>query len=411
MRSGPHQGCERCTGFWKPAPDMGHDATFLVELGFMLILLGAAGALALRIGLSTAPLFLMAGLLVADDGPISLTSARPFLDAAASVGVVLLLLALGLEFSTEEFSSSMKRHAPSGVVDFALNAPPGLIVGLLLGWDVPAAIALAGVTWVSSSGIVAKVLGDLNRLGNRETPAVLSVLVLEDIAMAAFLPLLGVLLVGGGVLAGTVGSLAAIAIVVVILLMAQRGEWLAERLINHEDDEQVLLRVLGLTLLVAGVAEIMGISSAVGAFLVGLVIPPAAAARARRVLEPLRDLFAAVFFLAFASQTDLSAIPDVLPEALALAGVTLLTKVVTGWYAAGREKAAARGRMRAGTVLVARGEFSIVIAGLAVAAGFAEVGALTTTYVLLLAVSGPVLARFADTFAKPWVRRAALRSG
>ncbi|MEZ5186112.1 MAG: cation:proton antiporter [Candidatus Nanopelagicales bacterium] len=390
---------------------MGHDATFLVELGFMLILLGAAGALALRIGLSTAPLFLMAGLLVADDGPISLTSARPFLDAAASVGVVLLLLALGLEFSTEEFSSSMKRHAPSGVVDFALNAPPGLIVGLLLGWDVPAAIALAGVTWVSSSGIVAKVLGDLNRLGNRETPAVLSVLVLEDIAMAAFLPLLGVLLVGGGVLAGTVGSLAAIAIVVVILLMAQRGEWLAERLINHEDDEQVLLRVLGLTLLVAGVAEIMGISSAVGAFLVGLVIPPAAAARARRVLEPLRDLFAAVFFLAFASQTDLSAIPDVLPEALALAGVTLLTKVVTGWYAAGREKAAARGRMRAGTVLVARGEFSIVIAGLAVAAGFAEVGALTTTYVLLLAVSGPVLARFADTFAKPWVRRAALRSG
>lgn len=384
---------------------MNSDASFLVELGFLLILLGAAGAVSLRVGLSTAPLFLLAGLLIAEGGPISLTSAEPFLDAAAAVGVVLLLLTLGLEFSTEEFANSVKRHAPSGVVDFALNAPPGFILGWLLGWSVPASIAMAGVTWVSSSGIVAKVLGDLNRLGNRETPAVLSVLVLEDIAMAGFLPMLGVLLVGGGVFLGTLESALAMAVVITILLLAHRVEWLAERLINHEDDEQVLLRILGLTLLVAGVAELLGISSAVGAFLVGLAIPAAAAERARRVLEPLRNLFAAVFFLAFASQTTLADVPGVLPEALLLAVVTALSKVVTGWLAAKREGAAVRGRMRAGTALVARGEFSIVIAGLAVAAGFVEVGVLATTYVLLLAITGPVLARFSDTLAKPWVRR------
>lgn len=385
---------------------MNSDASFLVELGFLLILLGAAGALSLRAGLSTAPLFLLAGLLIAEGGPISLTSAQPFLDAAAAVGVVLLLLTLGLEFSTEEFANSVKRHAPSGVVDFVLNAPPGFILGWLLGWPVAASIALVGVTWVSSSGIVAKVLSDLNRLGNRETPAVLSVLVLEDIAMAGFLPMLGVLLVGGGVFLGTIESALAMAVVIAILLLAHRVEWLAERLINHEDDEQVLLRILGLTLLVAGVAELLGISSAVGAFLVGLAIPAAAAERARRVLEPLRNLFAAVFFLAFASQTTLADVPGVLPQALLLAVVTALTKVVTGWSAAKREGAAVRGRMRAGTALVARGEFSIVIAGLAVAAGFVEVGVLTTTYVLLLAVTGPVLARFADSLARPWLRRA-----
>jgi CPA2 family monovalent cation:H+ antiporter-2 len=384
------------------------DATFLVELGALLILLGAAGAIALRIGLSTAPLFLLAGLLVAEGGPIALTSARPFLDAAAAVGVVLLLLALGLEFSTEEFATSMKRHARSGVVDFVLNAGPGFIVGLLLGWSIPACIAMAGVTWVSSSGIIAKVLGDLDRLGNRETPAVLSILVIEDIAMAVYLPILGVLLVGGAIWTGSLGAALAIGVVVAILLFAHRAEGLAERLLNHDDDEQVLLRVLGLTLLVAGVAELLHISSAVGAFLVGLAIPPGAAQRARRVIEPLRDLFAAVFFLAFASQTDLASIPGVLPEALALAVVTLLTKVVTGWYAAGREGAAPRGRMRAGTVLVARGEFSVVIAGLAVAAGFVELGGLATAYVLLMAVAGPVLTRFADTLASPWVRRASV---
>ncbi|MEI2784767.1 MAG: cation:proton antiporter [Candidatus Nanopelagicales bacterium] len=385
------------------------DAAFLVELGFLLILLGAAGAVALRIGLSTAPLFLLAGLLVAEGGPIDLSSARPFLDAAATVGVVLLLLALGLEFSTEEFSASMKKHAPSGVVDFVLNATPGFVIGLMLGWEIPACLAMAGVTWVSSSGIVAKVLGDLNRLGNRETPAVLSVLVLEDIAMAAYLPLLGVVLVGGAVVMGSLGAAAAIAVVIVILLFAHKAEGIAERFLNHDDDEQVILRVLGLTLLIAGLAEMVHISSAVGAFLVGLAIPAGAAKRARRVLEPLRDLFAAVFFLAFASQADLATIPGVFVQAVLLAIVTLLTKVITGWYAAGREGAATRGRMRAGTALIARGEFSIVIAGLAVAAGFTEVGALATAYVLLLAVSGPIFARIADWLATPLVKREEVR--
>ncbi|HRY09362.1 MAG: cation:proton antiporter [Actinobacteria bacterium] len=382
------------------------DASFLVELGFLLILLGAAGAVALRVGLSTAPLFLLAGLLIAEGGPVSLTSAEPFLEAAAAVGVVLLLLALGLEFSADEFANAMKRHAPSGVVDFLLNATPGFVFGWLIGLDWPACLAMAGVTWVSSSGIVAKVLSDLNRLGNRETPAVLSVLVLEDIAMAVYLPVLGIVLVGGAVLMGALGAALGVAAVVTIVLLAQRGERIAERLLNHDDDEQVLLRVLGLTLLVAGAAELLGVSSAVGAFLVGLAIPPKAAKQARRVMEPLRDLFAAVFFLAFASQVDLGAIPAVLPEALGLMVVTLVTKVITGWYAAGREQAADRGRMRAGTVLVARGEFSIVIAGLAVTSGFAEVGVLTTTYVLLLAVIGPILTRFSDQLARPWVARA-----
>ena len=85
-----------------------------------------------------------------------------------------------------------------------------------------------------------------------------------------------------------------------------------------------------------------------------------------------------------------------------------MTKIATGWYAGARDKVAVRGRMRAGTALVARGEFSIVIAGLAVSAGFAEVGVLATAYVLLMAIGGPVLARTADALATPFVRRAAI---
>ena len=111
------------------------------------------------------------------------------------------------------------------------------------------------------------------------------------------------------------------------------------------------------------------------------------------MLAPLRDLFAAAFFLSFGYNTDPATIPEVLPAALALAVVTGFTKLATGWYAAGRDGVGRRGRWRAGTVLIARGEFSIVIAGLAASAGIAGLEPVATTYVLLLAIAGPVLTR------------------
>ena len=158
----------------------------------------------------------------------------------------------------------------------------------------------------------------------------------------------------------------------------------------------MLLQVLGLTLLIAGLAQWLGASAAVGAFLVGLALSGRSADRARIVLRPLRDLFAAAFFLAFGLSTNTADILPALPAALALAAVTASTKVATGWYAASRDGVGPRGRLRAGTALVARGEFSVVVAELAVIAGLARIGPLVSAYVLVLAVVGPVLTRYAD---------------
>jgi CPA2 family monovalent cation:H+ antiporter-2 len=278
-------------------------------------------------------------------------------------------------------------------VDLALNAPPGFLAGLLLGLPWEGALALAGVTWISSSGIIARLLGDLGRLANRETPAVLAVLVLEDVAMALFLPLLVVALAGGGPLQAAGGIALALTTVALVLGAAQRHGHRLGRLLTHPDDEQVLLRLLGLTLLVAGLTQALGASAAVGAFLVGIAVPPSFAERARTILSPLRDLFAATFFVAFGLATDPGAVLPVLPAVLVLAVVTTFTKLATGWYAAGRDGVGSAGRRRAGAALVARGEFSIVIAGLAVAAGLEEVGVVATGYVLVMAVAGPLLAR------------------
>ena len=371
----------------KPEPAL------LVELGAMLLVLGGLGAVAWKVGLSAVPLFLLAGLFVGKGGLVEAEAAAPFLEVSASIGVVLLLLALGLEFSAAEFTSALRRHAPSGVVDLVLNATPGVLAGVLLGLPWQASLALGGVTWISSSGIVSRTLADLGRLAFRETPSVLSILVLEDIAMAVYLPLLGVILAGAGIVAGITGSAIAVASVLVFLVLTRRIEpWLG-KMLTHDDDEQVLFRVLGITFIVAGVAEYLNVSSAVGAFLVGLAIPEGTARRARSVLAPLKDLFGAAFFFYFAYETAPADILPVLPAALALAVVSGATKVATGWYAAGRDGVGRKGRLRAGTSLIARGEFSVVIAGLAITAGFSEIGPIATAYVLVVAVSGPVITR------------------
>jgi CPA2 family monovalent cation:H+ antiporter-2 len=112
--------------------------------------------------------------------------------------VFLLLFMLGLEYTGGELVENLRGGFPAAVVDLALNFTPSLIAGLLLQWRPLAAVLLGGVTYVSSSGVIAKVLADLRRLENPETPAVLSVLVLEDLAMAVYLPLGAVLLAGGG---------------------------------------------------------------------------------------------------------------------------------------------------------------------------------------------------------------------
>jgi CPA2 family monovalent cation:H+ antiporter-2 len=381
-------------------------ATLLLELGGILIGLAILGRLAARIGIPSIPLYLLAGLAVGEGGVVELVTATPFIESGAEIGVILLLLLLGLEYSSSELTHALRDHAPSGVVDLVLNFTPGLAVGAILGWDIRAALLLGGITYISSSGIIAKVLADLGRTGNRETPAILAIVVTEDLVMALYLPLMAGLLIGGDPADIAVQVSLAVGAVVVALAVALRyGEGLT-RLVFSESDENLLLSLLGLTLVVAGLAEEVHASAAVGAFLVGIAFGGAAARSASQLLTPLRDFFAALFFAFFGLQIDPGALPSGLGLAIALAVVTAATKVATGWWSARRAGVGRPGRLRAGATLIARGEFSIVIAGIGVAEGIeGDLGPLATDYVLLLAVAGPLAAKAADPLARRLVRR------
>lgn len=386
-------------------------AQVFIELGAIVLVLALVARLAHRVGLSPIPFYLLVGLAFGTGGLLPLSVTEEFVEIGAELGVILLLFMLGLEYTGDELSSSLRAGLPAGLVDLVANLTPGLAVGLLLGWDPVAALLLGGVTYISSSGVIAKLLTDLDRIGNRETPSILSTLVLEDLAMAVYLPLVAVLLVGGDLLTGFSSLVVAVVAVGIALVLALRhGERLSV-VIAARNDEILLLTTLGLILLVAGVAQRLQVSSAVGAFLLGIALSGPVAHRARQLLGPLRDLFAAVFFLLFGLRIDPADLPAVALGALALGVVTGATKVFTGWWAAARAGVQSRGRLRAGAALVARGEFSIVIAELGVAAAIEpRLGPLAAAYVLLMAIAGPILARVVDPLAIAVQARLAARA-
>jgi len=373
---------------------LGHQDVSLVfiELGAAVVGLAVLARIASRWGFSAIPLYLLAGLAFGNGGLAPLNLSKGFIGLGAEIGVLLLLFMLGLEYTGEELKESLRSGFPAGLADLALNFPPGLIVGLLLGWKPLAVVLLGGVTYISSSGVIAKVLAELRRLEYPETAAVLSVLVMEDLAMAVYLPLVAVLLAGGGPARMALSVSTAVATAFLVLLVAVRYGQLMSRFVAHESDEIILLTTFGTVLLVAGVAQRLHVSAGIGAFLVGIAVSGPLAEQSHRLLAPLRDLFAATFFFFFGLQIDPATLPRALPLALGLGVVTTLTKVLTGYWATRRAGMDRRGRLRAGMALVARGEFSIVIAGLG--AGFEpRLGPLSAAYVLFLAVLGPILAR------------------
>lgn len=378
-----------------------HGALFLIEFGAIILALGVLGRIAGRFSFSPIPLYLLAGLAFGEGGLLPLGASEEFVAIGAEIGVILLLLMLGLEYSASDLVTNLKTQYPAGLIDFALNAVPGAVAALLMGWGPVAAVVLAGVTWVSSSGVIAKVLGDLGRVGNRETPTILSILVLEDLAMAVYLPIVTALVAGVGWAAGSLTLAIALGVASLVLFVALRFGRVISRFVSSSDAEKLLLVVLGLTLLVAGLAQALQVSAAVGAFLVGIALSGEVAEGAHALLSPLRDLFAAVFFVFFGLHTDPASIPAVLIPASILAVITGATKIATGYWAAKRAGIPSKGRWRVGGTLVARGEFSIVIAGLAVTAGVApDLGPLATSYVLILVIVGPLTARYVQPLAE-----------
>lgn len=365
----------------------------LAEIGLALLVLGVVGFIAVRIKVSVVPFFLAIGLLIGKGGVVPLNFSEGFLNTGAQLGAILLLLMLGLEHSGPNLAAAFLERKSIGIIDFAMNAIPGALIGLFLGWGVLGAVVLGGITYVSSSGIASQMMKETGWQRSEVSRRVTTVLVVEDLALAPYLPLLATLVAGAGLIAGFLSVTVALFVTGVALLLSFRGENFLSKILNANAQGALLLTVFGAALLAAGTAEMVGFSSAVAAFLVGLILTGEVATQVRLRLSPLRDLFAAIFFLFFGLSVDPRDILVVLPLALLLTVLGVAGKLFVGWNIA-RDMSDGSAWKRAGAFLVPRGEFSMVIAGLAATTAFGlQLQALTLTYVFLTALSASLLLR------------------
>ncbi|MFY9326110.1 MAG: cation:proton antiporter [Candidatus Nanopelagicales bacterium] len=377
-----------------PQASISGESLVVTEIGALLILLGVLAFLAERYRISVVPLFLLAGLSFGTGGLIPLDLSEEFIDIGATIGALLLLLLLGLEYSARELGASIKARWSAGIVDLITNSITGVFVALLLGWGFLGALVLGGITYISSSGIAAQLIRETGWRKSVVAKRTISLLVVEDLALAPYLPLITALLAGVSFITGLITISLAFVVIGLVLLISVRQVGLLSNYLRRSDSLSLLLTVLGAALLAAGLAESVGLSGAVAAFLVGLLLSGDLAQAARVRLAPLRDLFAAFFFLFFGLTINPTDLISMLPIALVLTIFGVIGKMFTAWWLA-KDLSDPMSWRRVGAFLVPRGEFSIVIAGLASTTFFGtDIKALTGSYVILTAIVGSLLIRY-----------------
>lgn len=368
----------------------------LVALGGAFLAAGILGRLGRGVGLPTIPFFMAAGIITGPHTPGLVLVENPTdLQVFATVGLVMLLLHLGLEFSLRDLAAGGRRLVVAGSMHLAINVGGGLVFGFALGWGAREALILAGAIGICSSAIVTKLVVELRRLANRETAMILGISVVQDVFLALYLALLQPIL-GGADDAGEAVVLFARAFgfLLVLFAVARYGARVVGRLVGTPEDEPLTVIFVGLGILVAGIAAELGVSEAIGALMVGLILAETSVAdRIKRLILPLRDAFAAVFFFAFGLSIDPGQIGGVAGPVAAGVAMTAILSLSAGVlgsriYGFGRREAA-----NVGLTLLGRGEFSLILATLATGAGLdPRIGPFVALYVLVLAIAAPLLA-------------------
>ena len=194
-----------------------------------------------------------------------------------------------------------------------LNVVAGIGLGFAFGWGDREALVIAGAVAISSSAIVTKLLTELRRLGNRETPLILGIIVVEDVFLALYLAVVQPVLSDASGSEIVVSIASSFGFLLGFALIARFATGLVRRLLDAESDELLIVCVVGLVVLAAGIAEEIGVSDAIAALLVGLVVAETGLTRrVEHLVLPIRDTFGAIFFFVFGVSIQPDLIVDVL---------------------------------------------------------------------------------------------------
>ena len=379
--------------------DIGHE---LLVLGVLFVIAYVLGRLGKVIGLPAIPIYMLVGLIASPNFhffPLSFKSSD--VELIAVVGLIFLLFSLGLEFDQDEFFGNIRSLLLSGGTRILINFGVGFAFGMWVGWGSREALIIAGMTATSSSAIVTKLLIELRRLANRETPVILGIAVVEDVFIAIYLAIVTVIIGGETNVWGIILELAiSFSFLIAMFALARWGGRVVSRLIGTRDDELFTILFFGLAVAFGGIGELLGVSDAIGAFLIGLVLGATRyKARIEQFALPLRDVFAAFFFLNFGLALNPATFGPVLVPVIVAIVMTLVLNTAGGQLIARLNKLTPAEGLNVSGMLQNRGEFALILATLAAGAGLdSRLTPFAGLYVLIMAIVGPVLAVNSERF-------------
>lgn len=373
------------------------------EVGLAIALIAAAGLLSAKLRFSVIPFYILVGMAV---GPHSFEwwhfdfrfiQSAPLIEFLGRIGVLFLLFYLGLEFSVGRLIKSGKSIAVGGTIYIGINFTLGLLFAYLAELPFLEMLIVAGITTISSSAIVAKVLVDLKRTANPETEMILGIIMFEDVFLAVYISIVSGLVLSGSTSLGGILLSASIALgfMLLVLIVGRKAVPLLNRLLNIRSNELFLLVIFAILFIIAGFSETIHVAEAIGALLVGLVLAETEhMKRIEHLILPFRDFFGAIFFFSFGLTIDPFSLGGAVWLSLGAVVLTLIGNFAAGMLAGRSAGLSPKASMNIGLTIMARGEFSIIMANLAKAGGLLPIiQPFAALYVLILAVLGPLLTK------------------
>jgi len=389
-----------------------HDLHFIQDLATVMLIAGLTTVIFQRLRQPVVLGYIIAGVLVGPyTFPVVFIHDEQTIRTLSELGMILLLFALGLEFSLKKLREVGGAALVAAVCEIVLMLWLGYEIGRFFGWSSMDALFLGAMLSMSSTTIIMKALDDLDLKRERFAQLMFGILIIEDVIAIVLMALLTGIASTGGLEASeamaAVGRLTlfmAVSLVVGLLLVPRVVDYIA----RVSRDDVLLVAVLGLCFGFCLLVTEMGYSVALGAFMIGAIVGESQSVeRIERIIGPVRDMFSAIFFVAIGMLIDPAMLKEYWLPIIVVTTVVVLGKVITcsfGTFVAGND---GRTSLRVGMGLAQIGEFSFVIASLGltlkVTSGF--------LYPVAVAVSAittfltPYLIRASDPLATALSRR------
>ncbi len=346
-----------------------HSATFLHDLAVVMIVAGLVTVIFHRFKQPVVLGYILAGVIIGPHTPpFPLVHDQATINTLSELGVILLMFSLGLEFSLRKLKEVGATASIAALLEILLMVWVGYEIGLLFGWSAMDSIFLGAILSVSSTTIIVKALNELGKSRERFAQLIFGILIIEDILAIAMIALLSGIAMTGSLRVGEIGmTLGKLAIFLAASLVV--GLLAVPRLLGYvarfKSNEMLLVTLLGLCFGFSLLAAKLGYSVALGAFLIGAVIAESRDIhRIETLIEPVRDMFSAIFFVAIGLLIDPKMLVIYWLPILVIALAVVVGKVVTcsfGAFVGGNDS---RTSLRVGMGLAQIGEFSFIIASL-----------------------------------------------